>query len=104
MKGWVKKESAIASTHSLGVIGWLETFNVWVPCTIELTRRRTHSPDKVLVEFMPPPPRNRFKLEVPAAGVVFEHKSLRHSLPFLCYPLLVQLLQELKEWSKSEHA
>ena len=30
MKVWVKKESVIASTKSLAVVGWAQKYNIWI--------------------------------------------------------------------------
>jgi len=97
MKAWVDKQVALSHTKSAWVQGWLNRFNVWVPCTAQLSGRRNLKEGNVELEFIPPDPAPRFKLQVPAVAVRCEVGKLPDSIPFTCLPLLRELKTAIKD-------
>ena len=93
-RAWIPKSEALKAVRSTRCWAWLNTFNYWVPGTVQ----RPYAPSRfkpgyVFMEFRPPRPATPFRLAVPIQEVKIEHKDFTHAVPFLHLPELLRLLR-----------
>lgn len=92
MKVWIEKTAVITATRSLGVRGWAQGFNVWIPGALQ-DDAIFNIGETVEIGFRQGP-FGRMRLRVPSIAVRFEHRLLTRSIPLRWLSTIQEIAKE----------
>ena len=88
---WVPKTFVLEATHSPDKVGyWFQGCKVWIPGTLQVANT-SELPEKCWVQFYPPRPATKFRLQIPTGAIMIDHRCFRHSIPLISVRLFHDL-------------
>jgi len=92
MNGWVEKSAVLEHSKSLAIRGWLENFNIGVPCRVRKGRKGGLKEGSVYVE-MRGPQGIKYQVGVPVEKVSIRHPQFVHTVRLSILPKLLEIMR-----------